>query len=223
MRCIFKYKKLNGGENFENYPLFCIIDNSLVISKEMKAKYRILLSNAIPGLIWMVVIIGGYTLFRLFFSDLNEALWNSPYIKPWAVYLAYSLSELFFGIFPPEFFLIWSFNHTSDIFNYGFKVFQFASISYLAGYLAFLIGQNLHKSHFLKKNIERYLKKYLPNIRRFGLFIIIIASLTPLPFSGMSLLVGISQFSKKKYLAYALFRFIRFAITGWVVFQSHAI
>jgi hypothetical protein len=50
-----------------------------------------------------------------------------------------------------------------------------------------------------------------------------VAALTPLPYSGMSLIVGIARFSTKHYLAYALFRFIRYGITGFIVYQSHLI
>lgn len=189
----------------------------------MKLKYKILLNNAIPGIIWMLVLVGGYTLFRLFFSDLNEAIWNSPFIKPWMIYIIYWLSELFFGIFPPEVFMIWAANHTDSTPLYILKVVELAILSYVAGYLAFWAGRLLSNGKLLTKLGLQSIYRYLPFINRYGLFIIIVAALTPLPYSGVSMIVGIAKFSSKRYLTYALFRFVRYAITGFVVYQSHLI
>ncbi|MCL3782088.1 hypothetical protein EMN47_17000 [Prolixibacteraceae bacterium JC049] len=200
--------------------LFCI---EKVVIGYMKLKYKILLQNAIPGIIWMLVLVGGYTLFRIFFADLNDAIWNNPFIKPWMVYIIYWLSELFFGIFPPEVFMIWAANHTKELLPYIIKVIEFASISYIAGYLAFIAGRLLVNDKLLAKLGLQSINRYLPFIKRYGLFIIIVAALTPLPYSGMSLIVGIARFSTKHYLAYALFRFIRYGITGFIVYQSHLI
>ncbi len=143
------------------------------------------------------------------------------YEQPILVYLIYSASELLFGIIPPEIFMIWALRLevlTSYLLNIG----AFAVISYLAGVLGYLIGNYLNHTRYYAYFRRRVFGRYEHYFQRFGAFLIIVAALTPLPFSGVSMLIGSVDFPTKKYITYATTRFVRFAAYGYVVWQANA-
>ncbi|MCF6356235.1 MAG: VTT domain-containing protein [Draconibacterium sp.] len=89
------------------------------------------------------------------------------------------------------------------------------------GYLNFLIGRYFYKRITFRYFRRKFLKESWPLVKKYGLFLIIVAALTPIPWSAVSLLVGSAGYESKKYLKYALFRFLRFAIYGYIIYQSH--
>jgi membrane protein YqaA with SNARE-associated domain len=91
------------------------------------------------------------------------------------------------------------------------------------GYLTFLIGRFFYNRDGLKRFRNTLLKEQCPLLKKYGLFLIIVAALTPLPWAAISLLVGSAGYPSKRYLKYALFRFLRFAIYGYIIFQTHII
>ena len=66
----------------------------------------------------------------------------------------------------------------------------FSVISYLAGFVAFLFGKYLHRTwlyEIMKKNI---IGKYERKIYSFGWLVIVVAAITPLPFSATCAVIG---------------------------------
>lgn len=184
-------------------------------------RMQFLLKNGFKGLVWMAVLLGAYFLFKEFVVFDDADAWVARfYSRPYIIYLIYFASEFFFGIIPPELFMIWAI-HKADVAHYVMNIAFFAVVSYGMGYLTFLIGQFLYKRISFRWFRMKFLKQLSPLIQKYGIFLIIVAALTPLPWSGVSLLVGSSGYPSGRYLRYALFRLLRFAIYGYVVYQTH--
>lgn len=153
-------------------------------------------------------------------SRAPDTLVDQIYARPVIVYLIYCTSEFLFGIIPPEFFMIWAINKDT-LAHYFLNLAFFAIVSYVMGYLNFLIGRLLFHRPGFRLFRMRFLKNSWPMLKKYGLFFIIVAALTPIPWSAASLLVGSAGYPSKRYLKYALFRLLRFAIYGYFIYQTH--
>ncbi|MGQ8337945.1 hypothetical protein ACUNWD_15450 [Sunxiuqinia sp. A32] len=184
-------------------------------------KLKFLLKNILRGILWTAVIAVLYILFKEFIYDNNQEAWIERfYGKPLIIYLIYLGSEVFFGIIPPEFFMIWAY-HKADILQYVLNLTFFAAISYGAGYLAFLVGRFLRRVVLFRYLGRRFFSKYWPLFRKYGSVLIIAAALTPLPWSTISMLVGTTEYPMSRYIYIALFRVLRFIVYGYIIFQGH--
>ena len=182
-------------------------------------KQRFLIVNLIKGFFWFLAIILGFILVRKYGGvDWSSVL--APYLSnPWLVVVIYSLSEIFFGIIPPEIFFLWALEKGNPEVYAGYIVF-FAVISYFAGFLAFLFGREFHKAKWFRAYRRYRLKKMTKLFGKYGGFLIVVAALTPVPFSGSCMLAGSAGYPVKKFLLYALFRFVRFFAYGlllWLI------
>jgi len=188
---------------------------------EFSPRVKFLISNGIKGIIWLAVLLVGYFLFDKLVISKNPELWLERfYSQPGIIYLIYFGSELFFGILPPELFMIWAYNK-GDIPHYILNIAFFAAVSYSLGYLNFLIGQFLYKRVIFRYFRKRFFRETWPQLSKYGLFLIIVAALTPVPWAAVCLLVGSAGYPAKRFLLYALFRILRFIVYGYIVFQTH--
>lgn len=184
-------------------------------------RIKFLITNGLKGLLWLSVLLAAYYLFKEIVVSRNPDAWVEKfYARPTMIYLIYGFSEFFFGILPPELFMIWAINK-ADTLHYIINVGFFAGLSYAMGYVNFLIGQFFYNNEKYKELERRLLKGTVDMVKKYGLFLIIVAALTPLPWSAVSLLVGSSGYPSKRYLKYALFRILRFAVYGYIIFQTH--
>ncbi len=188
---------------------------------KISPRMQFLLKNGLKGLAWMAVLLGSYFLFKEFVVFENADVWVARfYARPYIIYAIYFASEFFFGIIPPELFMIWAI-HKAGLMHYVLNIAFLAVVSYAMGYLTFLIGRWLYNRASFRWFRMRFLKELSPLIRKYGIFLIIVAALTPLPWAGTSLFVGSAGYPSGRYLRYALFRLLRFAIYGYVVYQTH--
>lgn len=190
---------------------------------KISGRMQFLLKNGLKGLAWLLLLLTAYFLFKeVVLSRTPDAWVDQIYARPILVYLLYCFSEFFFGIIPPEFFMIWAINKDS-LAHYFLNLAFFAGVSYLMGYLTFLIGRYFHKRPTFRYFRKTMLKEWWPQLKKYGLFLIIVAALTPIPWSAVSLLVGSAGYPSMRYLKYALFRLLRFGIYGYIIYQTHAI
>jgi membrane protein DedA with SNARE-associated domain len=188
---------------------------------EFSPRMKFLIQNGLKGLAWLAILILAYFLFDEIVISKNPDAWVERfYAKPIVVYSIYLGSEFFFGLFPPELFMIWAFNKGGTL-HYILNVSFFAAVSYAMGYITFLIGQFLHKRATFRYVRRRFLIQQAPQLKKYGLFLIIVAAMTPIPWSAVCLLIGSAGFPTGKFLKYALFRILRFVVYGFIVFQSH--
>ncbi len=184
-------------------------------------RLRFFLVNLLKGLVWLSLILGAYLLFiELVYKD-NPAYWiDKFYSKPYQIYGLYVFSEFFFGLFPPEIFMIWALNKGTTL-QYVFHILLFTGISYAAGYTAFLLGKYLNRVLYFRFFQRKYFSKYMPLVRKYGVFLIVVAAATPLPYSATSLVVGASGYGNRSFLLAALSRVARFFIYGAIIYQTH--
>lgn len=170
-------------------------------------------------MVWLAVLVILFIVFRNYVNIDFEA-WLGPLINNIFLMLGiYSLSELIFGIIPPELFMIWALRFGS-IEQYIFYILIFTLISYLAGLLGFLFGSYLNKTVLFRYIRRRYLGKYHSLLQKFGVFLILVAALTPLPYSAISMLVGSLHYPIRKYMLWALSRFVRYAVYALIIWEA---
>jgi len=186
---------------------------------EKESRYRFLFKNLIRGLIILAIFITAFVLFNKF-DGKDYIQWLEPvYSKPYLVILIYSISELLFGIFPPEIFMAWSLKQgTAAI--YVLLVALLAGISYGAGWINYYVGKTLRNYRYFRWFTRKYMKKYFVYLSKFGGFLLIVASVTPLPYAAICLLVGTVNYPKRKFMLYTLFRLLRFAVYAFIVFKA---
>jgi len=182
-----------------------------------KCKY--LITNLTKGLIWLIIILATVFIIRKAI-DIEYIEWLVPvYGNPFFIYLIFTVSEVVFGIIPPEIFMLWALETTS-LPRYIILITSFSVISYLAGILGYWIGSMLNRTNLYNFLYKRVLHKYENALHKFGFYLIIVAAITPIPFSAICMLVGAVKYSFKKFLLYAGFRFIRYAVYSYIIWQA---
>jgi len=185
-------------------------------------KWTFLIKNLLKGIFWLVLILVVFILIKNEIDLKSSSTIDSIRDKPILVLLIYIFSEVAFGIIPPEFFMIWSLQYTDPL-HYGFIVLLLAVISYMAGVLGYWIGVFFNKTKWYKYLHEKLLYKYQGVVNRFGIYLIAIASMTPIPFSAICMIVGSARYPFRKLLLYACFRFLRFGIYSFLIWQANLI
>ena len=187
--------------------------------KEKKSAF--FFRNLLRGLIWLAVIIAVFWFLKNK-VDVNYLAWLEPvYSNSAIVILIYTLSEILIGIIPPEVFMIWALQNGS-VFAYSVLILMLAVLSYMAGLIGYFFGRYLNTTLLYRFIRRKFLRKMERMLNLYGLYIIIVAALTPLPFSGVSMLVGSVKYPLKKYILYSLFRFARFTIYSWFIWKANA-
>lgn len=173
----------------------------------------------LKGLAWLAVLVIIFIFaknkLKIDFEDWLGPVFDNTFL----VVGIYTLSELIFGILPPELFMMWALRFDS-LKEYIFWVFVFSAISYFAGGLGYLFGNYLNTTILFRYIRKRFLGKYHSLLQKFGVFLILVAALTPVPFSAISMLVGSLHYPMKKYLLWALSRFIRFAVYAFIIWEA---
>lgn len=187
----------------------------------LSEKTKFLLSNLTKGLLWLSIIVG----FVLFVNSVFDEVDYEKHLQPindqpvW-VFLVFLVSEIVFGIIPPEIFMLWG-AHLEGLGFYIFSIAIFSTFSYGAGVLGFFFGNYMYKTGFYEFLRKHVLKNYIIYLNKYGGFLVIVASLTPLPYSAISMLVGSVKFPFKKFLAYSSFRFLRFAAYSFIIWHAY--
>ena len=119
------------------------------------------------------------------------------------VFTIFFFSEVIFGIIPPEFFMIWVLNN-KGVEMYPVFIIALSTISYFAGIFAFLFGKYLHETSLYSLMKKYIIGKYERKINMYGGIAVVIAALTPLPFSATSAVVGAIGYPINKYFLFAL-------------------
>ncbi|MBL3657734.1 YqaA family protein [Fulvivirga sediminis] len=178
---------------------------------------RFLIKNLVRGLLVLGLIIVAYIVLQKH-TDFQEFL---DYIGQWPfiVYMVYTISEVVFGIIPPELFMIWSIN--SGLFDsYVLNVAFLAAISYGAGVLGYFVGRRFKGTELFDRFLAKHVNQYHNLFRRFGGFLIFIGAVTPIPFSAVCMLVGMTRFKFGRFLLIATTRFLRFAVYSYIIYQA---
>jgi len=189
---------------------------------EQAQKTSFFLRNLVKGLIWLSVIISLF-IFTKYNVDKGLILRLEPFFEHTILILSvFSMSEFIIGIIPPELFMIWSLR-SGDLHSYIMYILLLTVISYCAGLAAYFFGRYLHNTKLYNYLHKRYLQKSEILLQEYGLYLILVASLTPVPFSGVAMLVGAVHYPVKKYIYWSLSRFIKFAVGAWLIWEANMI
>lgn len=182
-------------------------------------KNRFLIGNILKGFLAFGIFVLALYLLRANFAESERFAWVQPlYEKPLLIMAIFIGSELLFGVIPPELFMLWSLQ-TAYLGPYFTSIGILATISYGAGILNFFIGR------FLKERIEwlngkaRFVKKYKRLFAEHGGQLVVVAAISPLPFSLIALLGGAGGLKRRKYLLYSLARFIRYFLYAFLLWK----
>ena len=183
---------------------------------------RFLIRNLLRGLLWLSVLVGAYIFVKKYvefdYISWLQPIWNNPLL----VYGIFLLSEVIIGIIPPEIFMIIS-AERNLLTEYINSVLILSIISYAAGFAGYWIGIYFNNTRYYRFLKRKYFGKYEKYLNKFGIFLVLVASLTPLPFSGIAMLVGSVRFPLRKYLLFSLFRFVRFAVYSYIIWKAHSL
>ena len=173
--------------------------------------------NLIRGLAWFAVIITAYILasedLKVYKEQINDIGDRLPLLLG-----IFTVSEIVFGIIPPEFFmLIWQ--SKGVLSEYVLNLTYLTLISYAAGVLGYYIGHFFSKTKVYQRISDRYLKQYDRQLRKFGIYLVLVGAVTPVPFSAACMLAGSVSIPIKDFLLICISRIVRFAFYGWMVWQ----
>ncbi len=174
--------------------------------------YTFLLQNALKALMIITLLVAGLVLLKNIMPDSMWGKLELEGVPPAAMFAIFFLSETLLGILPPDFFILW----IQQFKSFWLLIGLLGVLSYLGGMVAFSIGRLLRKNTRLNIYIQNKFHKYIPYINKWGGVFIVIAAITPLPFSPVCLLGGTLNYPIKKYAMYAATRLIRFAIYGFI-------
>lgn len=178
--------------------------------------YKFLKDLAIKGGVLIIIFVGMLLVLEYFFLDFNSLL-NSLFVafSPKIVFLTFLISETIFGLLPPEVFIAWSAKSVTP----WLFLSILASMSYLGGTLAFLMGRQLARVGSVKRFLEKRMTKHIVSLRKWGGFFVFLGAMLPLPHSIISLASGLINYPLKSYLFWALFRYLRFLLYALVIFR----
>lgn len=190
--------------------------------KENAERTSFFLRNLLKGLIWLAVIVGGYFYLKNHYNFTLESVLGPLYDKPVIIFLIFFGSEVIFGIIPPELFMIWALRNEL-IMQYALNVAGLAFISYCSGGLGYYIGSHFGNTQLYQTLKKNYLGRFEKHFSRFGGFLVIVAALTPLPFSGICMLMGAVKYPYRRFLIISTTRLLRFVVYASVIWETNVL
>lgn len=188
--------------------------------KDTIERTRFFLKNLLRGLIWLFVIVGGYFYLKHKFDFSLEDILGPVYDQPATIFGIFLASEVIFGIIPPELFMIWALRH-ENLDLYIQNIISLSVISYIAGAVGYYIGSHFNTTRLYSTLQKNYLGRFEKHLNRFGGFLVIVAAITPLPFSGICMLMGTVKYPVKRFMLISLMRFVRFAVYAYIIWEAN--
>jgi membrane protein DedA with SNARE-associated domain len=190
--------------------------------RHVSEKTRFLLTNLAKGTLYLFLILAAYLLIRNSITVKYHSLLATLLGDAWVVIGLYLLSEVIFGIIPPEVFMLWALR-TGKPDEYAGYVALLAAVSFLAGWLGYYFGRKFGGTLLYRRIRKRYLSKWEPYLQQYGGFLVVVGAVTPVPYSGTCMIAGAVNFPHRQFLLYSSTRFIRFAIYAWIVWGANMI
>lgn len=174
--------------------------------------------NLLRGFVWFAVILAAYILASEEIAVYQEEINNVGDRLPMLLGI-FAFSEVVFGIVPPELFmLIWQ--SKGVLSEYVINLSYLTVISYAAGVIGYYIGRTFSKTSIYKRVHTRFLYKYDRQLKTYGLYLVLVGAITPIPFSATCMLAGSVEIPLKRFLIITIARILRFAGYGWLVWAA---
>lgn len=135
--------------------------------------------------------------------------WIVDHLGLWGIAIAVILADTFTFPVPPDAYLLAAVaSHADEI-----PILIVISVSSIvAGNLAYFVGPLLQNVPILGKKIEKFRHKGEMLFKKWGLWTVVIAALTPIPFSVVCWFAGIYKMPYRPFFIGTLVRFLRFAL-----------
>jgi len=178
--------------------------------------YEFLKDTAIKGGIVIVLFVAILLALEYFFLDFNSLL-NTlvESFSAGSIFGVFLISETVLGLLPPEIFIAWSSKSATP----WLFLFIIASLSYIGGIIAYFVGNQLNRIPSVRNHIEHKIATHINNLRKWGGFFVLVGAMLPLPHSMVSLACGLIKYDLKNYLAWAIFRYLRFGLYALLIFR----
>jgi membrane protein YqaA with SNARE-associated domain len=144
--------------------------------------------------------------------------WIVDQLGLWGIAIAVILADTFTFPVPPDAYLLAAVASNAD----ELPILAVISVSsILAGNLAYFVGPLLQNVPILGKRIEKFRGRGELLFKKWGLWTVVVAALTPIPFSIVCWFAGIYKMPYRPFFIGTLTRFLRFAlfyylfIFGW--------
>jgi membrane protein YqaA with SNARE-associated domain len=149
--------------------------------------------------------------------NLNEGLvYITQNFSDFFIFSIFLASESILGLIPPDIFIAWTKNTNSPLLYLSILAF----LSYLGGVIAYFMGMAIAALPSVNKYLYGKMSKHIINMQKWGGFLIAVGALLPLPFAIACLAAGMINFSRKHFFLFALLRFLRFIIYGFVIYTA---
>jgi membrane protein YqaA with SNARE-associated domain len=182
-------------------------------------KVKFLIENILKGFLYLGVLVAIFFLLRNTFTEEQRLEWfGSIYNNPKLVMTLFVGSEILFGIIPPEIFMLWSLE-TGWLGPYFVSIGILSGISYCAGFFNFTIGRFINHNSTLLQSKNKFITKYRTMFSKYGAYMVIVASVSPIPFSAIALLGGAGGMSRREYLLHSLWRILRFFVYAYIIWK----
>ena len=179
--------------------------------------YAFLKKTALKGGITLAIVLIAFFILDYYFLDTHAILDSLvANYSPLSILSIFYASESIIGILPPEMFIAWS----SKMPNPVLFLFLLALLSYLGGATSYWLGKLVGKIPSIQNRLENRIAKHISNLRKWGGFFVVIGAMLPLPHAIVSFACGLIKYDFKNYMLWALFRFVRFALYGWLIFGA---
>ncbi len=178
--------------------------------------YGFLKDTAIKGGLVIVMFVAILLALEYFFLDFNSLL--NTLVESFSavsIFWVFLISETVLGLLPPEIFIAWSSKSATP----WLFLFIIASLSYVGGIIAYFVGNQLNRIPSIRNHIEIKIATHINNLRKWGGFFVFVGAMLPLPHSMVSLACGLIKYDLKNYLAWAIFRYLRFGLYALVIFR----
>lgn len=182
-----------------------------------ETKSGFLWKNLLRGLLWFAVILTAYILASKDIKVYQEEINNIGDRLPLLLGI-FTVSEIVFGIIPPELFmLIWQ--SKGVLSEYVINLTYLTLISYAAGVLGYYIGFYFSRTLLYQRISDRYLKQYDQQLKTYGIYLVLVGAVTPVPFSATCMLAGSVNIPIRNFLIICISRILRFSVYGWMVWR----
>ena len=164
-----------------------------------------------------IAIIGILVFVNYKVISINELIENlTQNYSDLAIFSVFFASESILGLIPPDIFIAWTKSTEHPIVYLSLL----AILSYLGGVLAYILGKAMLIIPSVRNVMEEKMSKHISNMRKWGGLLIAVGAVLPLPFAIASTAAGMIKFSFRSFLIFALLRFLRFIIYGFVIYQA---
>ncbi|MFD2907817.1 YqaA family protein [Flavobacterium ardleyense] len=149
--------------------------------------------------------------------NLNEGLmYITKNFSDFFIFTVFLASETILGLIPPDIFIAWTKNTDTPLLYLTILAF----LSYLGGVIAYFMGMGIAAIPSVNKYLYGKMTKHIINMQKWGGFLIAVGALLPLPFAIACLAAGMINFSRKHFFLFALLRFGRFIIYGFIIYSA---